>query len=242
MIRSMFSAISGLRAHRTMLDVVGNNISNVNTSGFKNSAVVFQDILSQTVQGAGAGAPTADIGGTNPSQIGLGVNVARVNTNFSQGALQRTNRDMDFALRGDGFFTVQAAGEQLYTRGGSFSLDSQGRSGDRHRRHACRAGRADAARQHRHQCQPIGTIAVPVGDLIPPTADHRRRPATATCPTGDAVGTASTPPRVEVFDTQGQPVLASVTFDEDRDQRVGPCHRRPTAPARQPPSRITDDT
>jgi flagellar hook protein FlgE len=204
----MFSAISGLRTHRTMLDVVGNNIANVNTSGFKGSSVVFQDILSQTIQGAGAGAPTADIGGTNPSQIGLGVAVGRVSTNFAQGALQRTDRDMDFAIRGDGFFTVQNAGEQLFTRAGSLSLDASGRlvtatGGIVQGWSADPLGNIDTN-------TPIGNISVPVGDLIPPT------PTTdvtlnGNLPTGDAVGAAYTT-SVEVFDNQGQPVLAAFTF------------------------------
>lgn len=209
----MFSAISGLRTHRTMLDVVGNNIANVNTSGFKGSSVVFQDILSQTIQGAGAGAPTADIGGTNPSQIGLGVAVGRVSTNFAQGALQRTDRDMDFAIRGDGFFTVENAGEQLFTRAGSLSLDASGRlvtatGGIVQGWSADPLGNIDTN-------TPIGNISVPVGDLIPPT------PTTdvtlnGNLPTGDPVGTAYTT-SVEVFDNQGQPVLAAFTFTKSDD-------------------------
>ena len=213
MIRSMFSAISGLRTHRTMLDVVGNNIANVNTSGFKGSSVVFQDILSQTIQGAGAGAPTADIGGTNPSQIGLGVAVGRVSTNFAQGALQRTDRDMDFAIRGDGFFTIQNAGEQLFTRAGSLSLDASGRlvtgtGGIVQGWSADALGNIDTN-------APMGNISVPVGDLIPPT------PTTdvtlnGNLPTGDPVGKAYTS-AVEVYDSQGQPILASFTFTKTAD-------------------------
>lgn len=204
----MFSAISGLRTHRTMLDVVGNNIANVNTSGFKGSSVVFQDILSQTIQGAGAGAPSADIGGTNPSQIGLGVAVGRVSTNFSQGALQRTNRDMDFAIRGDGFFTIENAGEQLFTRAGSLSLDANGRlvtatGGIVQGWSADALGNIDTN-------QPITGISVPVGDLIPPTPTSDVT-LNGNLPTGDPIG-ANYTTSVEVYDAQGQPVLASFTF------------------------------
>lgn len=204
----MFSAISGLRTHRTMLDVVGNNIANVNTSGFKGSSVVFQDILSQTIQGAGAGAPTADIGGTNPSQIGLGVMVGRVSTNYSQGALQRTDRDLDYAIRGDGFFIVENAGEQLYTRAGSLSLDANGRlvtatGGIVQGWAADPTGVIDTN-------QPISGISVPVGDLIPPTPTtdvlfNGNLPAGA--PIGEAI-TAS----IQVFDTQGADESAAFTF------------------------------
>lgn len=206
----MFSAISGLRSHRTMLDVVGNNIANVNTSGFKGSAVVFQDVLSQTVQGAGAGAPSADIGGTNPSQIGLGVTVGRISTNFSQGALQRTDREMDFAIRGDGFFAVEAAGEQLFSRAGSLSLDANGRlvtatGGLVQGWVANPIGSIDTN-------SPAASISVPVGDLIPPTPTTSVN-LNGNLPTGAAVGTEYTT-SVEVYDTQGQPVLASFTFEK----------------------------
>jgi flagellar hook protein FlgE len=208
MIRSMFSAISGLRTHLTMLDVVGNNIANVNTSGFKGSSVVFQDLLSQTIQGAGAGAPGANIGGTNPSQVGLGVTVGRVSTNFSQGALQQTNRDMDFAIRGDGFFTVKSAGEELFTRAGSLSLDAQGRlvTGTG----GIVQGWAADALGNIDTNQPISSISVPVGDLIPPTPTSDVT-LNGNLPTGDAVGSSYTT-SVEVYDSQGQPILAAFTF------------------------------
>ena len=125
MIRSMFSAVSGLRNHQTMMDVVGNNISNVNTTGFKASTTVFQDVLSQVLRGSGAA--TANQGGTNPATIGLGSRVAGITTNFSQGALQLTGRATDFAIQGDGFFTVNQGGNVLYTRAGSISADALGR-------------------------------------------------------------------------------------------------------------------
>ncbi|WP_084125126.1 flagellar hook protein FlgE [Demequina sp. NBRC 110054] len=125
MLRSLFAGISGLRAHQTMLDVTGNNIANVNTTGFKSSSVQFQDTLSQVLTNAGAATETA--GGTNPAQIGLGVKVAGISTNFQQGASQLTNVSTDMMISGDGFFVVSNGGEQLYTRSGAFSFDSLGR-------------------------------------------------------------------------------------------------------------------
>lgn len=208
MIRSMFSAISGLRAHKTMLDVVGNNIANVNTAGFKSSAVLFQDVLSQNIQGAGAGAPTADIGGTNASQVGLGVKVGRVSTSFSQGALQRTDREMDFAIRGDGFFSVKSAGENLYTRAGSLSLDAQGRlvtaTGG-----LVQGWSADPSGVINTDSM-AGNISVPVGDLVPPVATTDVSMG-GNLAAGDTIGTSYTT-STEVFDTQGAPHLASFTF------------------------------
>ncbi|MGO4807242.1 flagellar hook protein FlgE [Arthrobacter sp. 2MCAF15] len=122
MLRSLYSGISGLRAHQTMLDVTGNNIANVNTAGFKASSTQFQDTLSQLQ--AGAAGPQAESGGTNPAQVGLGVRVAGVTTNFSQGSSQSTGRATDMMISGDGFFVTSKGGQQLFTRAGSFSPDS----------------------------------------------------------------------------------------------------------------------
>jgi len=124
MLRSLFSGISGLRAHQTMLDVTGNNIANVNTSGFKASQAQFQDTLSQVLTNAGGA--QAGVGGTNPAQVGLGVRTAGVSTNFQQGAAQLTNKSTDMMISGDGFFVVSKGGEQLYSRAGAFSFDSTG--------------------------------------------------------------------------------------------------------------------
>ena len=125
MLRSLYSGISGLRSHQTMLDVTGNNIANVNTTGYKSSAVQFQDTLSQLIKGATG--PQAQAGGSNPAQIGLGVQVAGISTNFAQGSAQATGRPTDMMISGDGFFVVQKGGENLYTRAGSFDFDATGR-------------------------------------------------------------------------------------------------------------------
>lgn len=124
MLRSLFSAISGLRANQTMLDVTGNNIANANTAGFKSSSVVFQDTLSQMLT-AGA-APSATSGGRNPIQVGLGVQVGGVSTNFGQGSAQTTGKATNLMVSGDGFFVVGRGGENLYTRAGAFDFDSVG--------------------------------------------------------------------------------------------------------------------
>lgn len=124
MLRSLFSGISGLRAHQTMLDVTGNNIANVNTTGFKSSQIQFQDTLSQVLTNAGAA--QAGNGGTNPAQVGLGVRVAGITTNFQQGAAQLTNRSTDMMISGDGFFVVRKGNEQFFTRAGAFDFDAIG--------------------------------------------------------------------------------------------------------------------
>jgi flagellar hook protein FlgE len=125
MLRSLYSGISGLRAHQTMLDVTGNNIANVNTTGFKGASTQFQDTLSQLTQGASG--PQATTGGTNPAQIGLGVRVAAVTTNFTQGSAQTTGKGTDMMISGDGFFVTNRGGQQFYTRAGAFGFDASGR-------------------------------------------------------------------------------------------------------------------
>jgi flagellar hook protein FlgE len=127
MLRSMFSGVSGLRSHQTMMDVVGNNIANVNTTGYKAARVAFQDTLSQLIKGgsAGGGAGT-DTGGMNAQQIGLGVRVGAIDNVQTQGSLQSTGRTTDLAIQGDGYFMVKNAEQTLYTRAGNFNFDNQG--------------------------------------------------------------------------------------------------------------------
>ncbi|SHI59775.1 flagellar hook protein FlgE [Clostridium amylolyticum] len=153
MFRGMFSGISGMKANQTKLDVIGNNISNVGTTAFKSSRARFQDMLSQSYSDAMA--PAQNIGGINPSQVGLGVQLAAIDTVMKQGMMQPTGRNLDFALDGDGFFMVakgpkvfgdgtiqvnhrpgthnvipqslQTSGMELnYSRDGSFTLDEEG--------------------------------------------------------------------------------------------------------------------
>ncbi|WP_370250542.1 flagellar hook-basal body complex protein [Nocardioides sp.] len=124
MLRSLFAGISGLRVNQTMLDVTGNNIANANTVGFKSSGTVFQNTLSQMLTGASGASATQ--GGTNPVQIGLGVQLAVVTSNLGQGSAQLTGRTTDLMLQGDGMFVTQNGNEQLYTRAGAFTFDSAG--------------------------------------------------------------------------------------------------------------------
>ena len=136
MLRSMFAGVSGLRSHQTMMDTVGNNISNINTHGYKSSRTTFQDALYQTIRGATGAADEEgpEQGGVNPTQVGLGARVASIDQNFAQGGLQTTNRATDFAIDGDGFFVVSDGGivaddggGALFTRNGAFSFDAEGR-------------------------------------------------------------------------------------------------------------------
>ncbi|SDN59059.1 flagellar hook protein FlgE [Klenkia soli] len=124
MLRSMFSAISGLRAHQTKMDTVANNIANVNTVGYKSTNTVFETTLTQVLRDGKS--PDSITGGANPAQIGLGVKLAAITTNFGQGKTQNTDRALDFMIQGDGFFVTKDGNQQLYTRAGSFSFDGTG--------------------------------------------------------------------------------------------------------------------
>ncbi|MFB1081105.1 flagellar hook protein FlgE [Jeotgalibacillus sp. JSM ZJ347] len=125
MIRSMYSGIAGLKNFQTKLDVIGNNIANVNTFGFKKGRVTFQEAMNQTISGATAAVDGR--GGKNPLQVGLGSVTATIDSVQTQASLQSTGRSLDLSINGDGFFVVQGpGGENLYTRGGNFYLDQAG--------------------------------------------------------------------------------------------------------------------
>ncbi|EAL0750217.1 flagellar hook protein FlgE [Campylobacter jejuni] len=126
MMRSLWSGVSGLQAHQVAMDVEGNNISNVNTTGFKYSRADFGTMFSQTVKIATA--PTDGRGGSNPLQIGLGVSVSSTTRIHSQGSVQTTDKNTDVAINGDGFFMVSDDGglTRYLTRSGDFKLDAYG--------------------------------------------------------------------------------------------------------------------
>ena len=125
MMRSMFSGVSGLKGHQTRMDVIGNNIANVNTTGFKASRVTFADMISQNLSGASS--PTGTIGGVNPKQVGLGMSVASTDLIYTNGSVQQTGKNTDVAIsRGDGLFVVKRGNQQFYTRNGAFGFDAEG--------------------------------------------------------------------------------------------------------------------
>jgi len=136
MLRSLYSGVSGMKGFQTKMDVLANNIANVNTTSFKSSRVRFQDMLSQTVANAQGPSSTGGPGGVNARQVGLGVKVGSIDAMMENGNLQATNRELDFAIEGNGFFTIgtrfdgeeidSLATEFLYTRDGGFFRDSAG--------------------------------------------------------------------------------------------------------------------
>lgn len=124
MMRALFSGVTGLRTHQTRMDVIGNNISNVNTLGFKKSAANFADLYSETVSPASA--PTANQGGINARQIGLGVTCNSILIKHTPGAAQYTGNTLDLAITGDGFFTLRTPDGERYSRAGNLSVSSNG--------------------------------------------------------------------------------------------------------------------
>lgn len=121
----MFSGVSGIKSHQTKMDVIGNNIANVNTTGFKSGRATFSDMISQTLSAASA-PQGANRGGVNAKQIGLGVGVGSVDLLFTDGSIQSTGKNTDLALSGNGLFVVKQGTETYYTRNGAFEFDAEG--------------------------------------------------------------------------------------------------------------------
>jgi len=126
MMRSLYSAVSGLQVHQLLMDVLSNNIANVNTPGFKKATVTFQDMLSQTLQGAQGAAGGIGVGGINAQQIGLGVQIGSINTTLTQGAAATTGKSTDLMIQGEGYFILTDGSQKFYTRAGAFTLDDSG--------------------------------------------------------------------------------------------------------------------
>ncbi|KQS68393.1 flagellar hook protein FlgE [Modestobacter sp. Leaf380] len=166
MLRSMFSAISGLRAHQTKMDTVANNIANVNTVGFKTQNTVFETTLTQVLRSGKS--PDGLEGGSNPAQVGLGVKLAAITTDFGQGKTQNTGRALDFMIQGDGFFVTEADGQQLYTRAGSFTFDGSGKliTADGARVQGWAADASGVVNTN----GALGDLAIQYGAALPPNA------------------------------------------------------------------------
>ncbi|MGY1748511.1 flagellar hook protein FlgE [Modestobacter sp. SYSU DS0511] len=205
MLRSMFSAISGLKAHQTKLDVAGNNIANVNTVGFKGSQTVFEDTLSQVLRNGAA--PQGETAGTNPAAVGLGVKVAGITTNWTQGSAQSTGRSSDFMITGDGFFITRSGNENLYTRAGSFDTDGVGNlvtpDGLVLQGWMARGGAIDPN-------GPLEPLRIPQGQVLPPVPTTGAT-IQGNLSAGAAVGTEVTS-QIRMFDDLGNAHEMSVVM------------------------------
>jgi len=124
MWQAMLSGVASLKAHQQKMNVIGNNIANINTTGFKSSRVHFQDLMAQTFRAASR--PSNVLGGVNPMQVGLGVKVGAIDVHTLQGALEMTGRSTDLAIQGNGYFMLTNGRDVHYSRDGAFGLDSSG--------------------------------------------------------------------------------------------------------------------
>ena len=216
MLRSLFTGISGLKQHQTMMDVTGNNIANVNSAGFKSSSTVFEDTLSQMMRSAGA--PQDGSGGTNPAQVGLGVRLGSISTNFNQGSTQSTGKATDLMIQGDGFFAVKQGTETMYTRNGSFSFDQDGRlvtsTGAMVQGWSGTAGKIDTNGA-------VSGIQLPLGALLPPvasTAGSFKGNLPAASADGAVISGKDT-----FFDTQGKSHDVSYTLTKQTATGTAPA-------------------
>ena len=125
LLNSLFAGVSGLKNHQSMMDVIGNNIANVNTIGYKGSRVTFSDTFNNLIK-AGTN-PSEDTGGTNSFQIGLGMKVNSIDRNWNQGTFERTGITTDLALQGKGLFILNSDGQRFYSRAGTFQFDADGK-------------------------------------------------------------------------------------------------------------------
>jgi flagellar hook protein FlgE len=123
-LRSLFSGVSGLDANQEYIDTIGNDIANINTTGYKSNEVQFEDLLGQTISGATT--PTTTAGGIDPTQVGLGVRVAGIEANFTEGTSEQTGNPLDLSIQGNGFFVAKGSNQVYYTRAGSLELDGNG--------------------------------------------------------------------------------------------------------------------
>jgi flagellar hook protein FlgE len=229
MMRTLYAGVAGLRNHQTRMDVLGNNIANVNTTGFKKGRVNFQDLISQTLQGAAR--PTDEIGGVNPKQVGLGMLIASIDTVHTQGSLQSTEVMTDAAIQGEGFFVLRQGDQRMYTRAGAFGLDENGVLVNPANGFKVQGYQAEQIgnRTIINPASPLRDLIIPVGSKDPAQAttevqfacnlDKRTPLIPAGTPPGDIAivdGTWST--TFDVFDSFGRAHQLQVSFTRDAAQ------------------------
>ena len=171
MLRSLMTAVTGVKAHQTMLDVTGNNIANVNTTGYKKDFTIFQDLLYQTSQGASG--PGANRGGINPAQVGLGVIVSSIETIHTQGPAQYTGNKSDMMINGDGFFVLRSGSSTLFSRAGAFGRDEENnlvQSGTGYRVQGYKMERDPLNPQNFVRASELSDINIPMGKKMEPRA------------------------------------------------------------------------
>lgn len=199
----MYSGISGLKNFQTKLDVIGNNIANVNTFGFKKGRVTFKDTMSQMVSGASAA--TDNRGGKNANQVGLGSTLATVDTVHTGSSLQTTGRSLDLGIDGDGYFVVSQNGANMYTRAGNFYLDDKGSLVN-----------ADGLKvQAFKEDGTIGDVAINVNAVLPAITTNRI--SFSENLSANAIAGSVFSQQIKVVDDQGKSLAATVYFQKSTD-------------------------
>lgn len=236
MMRSLFSGVSGLKNHQTRMDVIGNNISNVNTTGFKSSRVNFTDMLSQTLSGAST--PQDNVGGTNPKQIGLGSAVGAIDLLFTNGSVQSTGVNTDLALSSTNalfILDLSGTGNNLkYTRNGDFQFDADGHYVQAGTGYYVQGWTADAKSGSINTQDKVGKITIESGKQMAPAATTQATytnnlnaevptitKITYTLNTSGTISTVTTPPgaampaAIDPSNTTGEkPTSATVTLSD----------------------------
>ena len=197
---SFSAGLSGLNANGTYLSVIGNNLANINTVGFKASSVTFMDLVSQTMGGSSA----------NPMQVGLGVTTGSISPIFSQGALENTKEATNVAIQGGGFFVVRGTGGNSYTRAGNFTFNSEGKLVTPDGSFVQGYTSVNATTGAIVTTGSPGDITVPPGVLRAPVATTQIRTQT-NLNSGAAVGDTHTA-AVQIYDSLGQPHVATILY------------------------------
>ncbi|QEL13308.1 flagellar hook protein FlgE [Limnoglobus roseus] len=243
-LAALFSGASGLAANSTALDVVGNNLANLNTTGYKTQRTLFRDQVYQLLDGGSAAGVTGS-GGTNASQLGNGVTVGTIDTQFTQGAVNPTGRSLDAAISGNGFFVLRSPTGQLYSRAGNFDVDSSGflvepSTGNRIQRTGT-AGEGSATLPG-FQVAGNNDIRVPIGSGVPgvPTSNvtFRGNVSSKTAVGDPAVNL--TP--IQFFDSQSGSHTLSVSFTKTADNTYSVSATATDATVTLPPTSVTFDT
>ena len=212
MIQAMYNGVSGLRAHKTQMDVISDNIANVNTTGYKASRVYFRQVLSQTLRGA-TGPQAGGVGGTNPMQIGLGTGVGSIETSQLQGSLIATGKPSDVAIEGNGFLMLTDGHATFYTRDGALQLDGSGSlvsSGSGLKLLGWSADPVTGAIDTSVPISPSSVLRLPVGSLA--VARQTGNVSYGGNLNGSAQAGESYVTSVQIYDSLGAPHTLTVTF------------------------------
>ena len=170
MMRSLFSGVSGLAINMARMDVIGNNVANANTVGFKASRVTFEETMTQLLQGSTA--PRESLGGANPTQVGTGARLGTIDNLFTQGSMENTGIDTDLGIQGRSFFVLSDGANLYYSRSGAFQLDGSGRLVNPSNGYILQGFSYDRTSESYSNLP--GTLKLPLGEVEPAKATSSR--------------------------------------------------------------------